>query len=189
MLERLQGTLADLRESQARLTSAQRLACLGSWSLELGSNHVYCSDEFRRIYSIGPHEIPLTREIILGRIHSEDRQRFRNALQACLQEGRPFRLDHRTIELNGSERILHSQGERISSQGRRLRVEGTVQDITERKLVEEEIRYLAYHDSLTGLGNRRLLKERLSLSLDEARRHGGMVGVLFLDLDVSSPSF
>jgi diguanylate cyclase (GGDEF)-like protein len=46
-----------------------------------------------------------------------------------------------------------------------------------------EVRHLAYHDTLTGLGNRRLFKERLSLALEEARRDALGVAVLFLDLD------
>jgi diguanylate cyclase (GGDEF)-like protein/PAS domain S-box-containing protein len=183
MLDRLQRTLADLEQSRARLTSAQHLAHLGSWSVELGSNLVHASEEFCRIYSIEDRESPLTPDLLLSRVHPQDRDGLRKAFQHCLEDGRPFRMDHRTIKLDGSERILHSRAEQVFSDDGRPRMEGTVQDITERKLVEEQIRYLAYHDSLTGLGNRRLLKERLSLSMDEARRKDCIVGVLFLDLD------
>jgi diguanylate cyclase (GGDEF)-like protein/PAS domain S-box-containing protein len=182
MLERLQGSLLELRESQSRLASAQRLARLASWSVDVQSSEMHCSDEFLRIYAIGSEGL-LTQELLTSRIHPDDRERFQSALQACLRDGRSFWLDHRTIELDGSQRILHSRGERISSKGGALRLEGTVQDITDRKLVEEQVRYLAYHDNLTGLGNRRLFKERLSLSLEKARRDSLIVGVLFLDLD------
>jgi diguanylate cyclase (GGDEF)-like protein len=64
-----------------------------------------------------------------------------------------------------------------------LRAEGTVQDITERKLVEEQVRYLANHDTLTGLGNRRLFYDLLQASVQEARAQGSLVGVLLVDLD------
>ena len=46
-----------------------------------------------------------------------------------------------------------------------------MQDVTERKRAEEQIRYLAYHDSLTGLGNRLLFKERLEMAVAQARRN------------------
>lgn len=56
-------------------------------------------------------------------------------------------------------------------------------DITERKLAEERVQFLAYYDALTGLPNRTLLKDRLSKALARARRHQGKVALLFLDLD------
>jgi diguanylate cyclase (GGDEF)-like protein/PAS domain S-box-containing protein len=60
---------------------------------------------------------------------------------------------------------------------------GVLSDITDRKRAEQELRYLANYDTLTGLPNRSLLGERLAHALIRARRHGSKVGVLFLDLD------
>jgi diguanylate cyclase (GGDEF)-like protein/PAS domain S-box-containing protein len=56
-------------------------------------------------------------------------------------------------------------------------------DITEKKRAEQELRYLANFDTLTGLPNRALLSERLARAIVRARRHDTMVAVLFLDLD------
>jgi diguanylate cyclase (GGDEF)-like protein/PAS domain S-box-containing protein len=61
--------------------------------------------------------------------------------------------------------------------------EGTVEDISERKVAEERIQYLAYYDALTGLPNRTLLQDRLSNALARARRQKDKVALLFLDLD------
>jgi diguanylate cyclase (GGDEF)-like protein/PAS domain S-box-containing protein len=61
--------------------------------------------------------------------------------------------------------------------------EGTVEDITERKLAQQQVNYLAYYDTLTGLPNRMLLQDRLSNALAAAGRIGGKAAVLFLDLD------
>ena len=58
-----------------------------------------------------------------------------------------------------------------------------MQDLTERRRTEQQIRYLAYHDGLTGLGNRLMFSERIELAIAQARRHGTRLGVLFLDLD------
>ena len=69
-----------------------------------------------------------------------------------------------------------------SAQGQEI-LEATLIDITDRKSAEEQIRYQAYHDTLTGLPNRALFKERLSLAVAHAQRRGRQVAVLFLDLD------
>ena len=58
-----------------------------------------------------------------------------------------------------------------------------VRDITERTYAEEQIKHLAYHDALTNLPNRLLLKDRLSVALSHAHREGSSLAVLFLDLD------
>jgi diguanylate cyclase (GGDEF)-like protein/PAS domain S-box-containing protein len=60
---------------------------------------------------------------------------------------------------------------------------GLIRDITERKTAEQQIEYQAYHDALTGLANRRLFQEHLTLALALAGRRRRLVAVLFLDLD------
>jgi len=172
-----------LYRTQERLQSAQRLARLGNWVLDAHKGALQHFGEFARIYDIPASEEPLTLDALCRRLHPDDRDRFSSVIEDCLQNGTPFRLDHRVITRDGEERTLHSQGERIAREGRPARLEGTVQDITDRKVVEEQIRYLAYHDSLTGLGNRRLFKERLELALREAGNEGRMVAVMFLDID------
>jgi diguanylate cyclase (GGDEF)-like protein/PAS domain S-box-containing protein len=67
--------------------------------------------------------------------------------------------------------------------GARTHWVGVLTDITDRKRAEQELRYLANYDTLTGLPNRTLLGERLAHALIRARRHGSRVAVLFLDLD------
>jgi diguanylate cyclase (GGDEF)-like protein/PAS domain S-box-containing protein len=60
---------------------------------------------------------------------------------------------------------------------------GIAQDITDRKLVEEKMNHMAYHDDLTGLPNRRLFRQKLNLALEEAKQAQRMLAVFFLDLD------
>lgn len=66
-------------------------------------------------------------------------------------------------------------------------VEGTLVDITERKVAEDKVQSLAYYDALTGLPNRILLRDRLSNALAAARRHKHKVAILFFDLDAFKP--
>ncbi|MFP7297127.1 EAL domain-containing protein [Neobacillus niacini] len=64
-----------------------------------------------------------------------------------------------------------------------IRIDRIVVDITKRKSAEEKLTFLAFHDSLTGLPNRRKLDHELHKVLSEAREKEKMVGVIFLDLD------
>ena len=64
-----------------------------------------------------------------------------------------------------------------------LIVAATLVDITDRKRAEEEVRYKAHHDVLTGLPNRALFKDRLTIALNYAHRAGSQLAVLCLDLD------
>jgi PAS domain S-box-containing protein len=65
----------------------------------------------------------------------------------------------------------------------RPRLLATVRDISDRRLAEEQVQFLAYYDALTGLPNRTLLKDRVSKALAAARRQEHKVAFLFLDLD------
>jgi diguanylate cyclase (GGDEF)-like protein/PAS domain S-box-containing protein len=71
----------------------------------------------------------------------------------------------------------------VDDDGTVLGVVGVIRDITDRKAAEQQIEYQAYHDALTGLANRRLFQEHLSLALALAQRRSKQVAVLFLDLD------
>ena len=62
-------------------------------------------------------------------------------------------------------------------------IEGTIIDITARKAAQEQVEYQAYHDVLTGLPNRLLFRDRISVALAHARRSRRAVAVMFLDLD------
>lgn len=99
-----------------------------------------------------------------------------------------------TIHLNQIEkRYIRKNGEIIwvqltasilrDANGHPLYFITQVEDITERKLTEERIRHLAYHDSLTNLPNRRLLLDRLTIAFDFAKRHQLILALMFLDLD------
>ncbi|PYQ50867.1 MAG: diguanylate cyclase [Acidobacteria bacterium] len=62
-------------------------------------------------------------------------------------------------------------------------IEGTIIDISERKAAQEQVEYQAYHDVLTGLPNRLLFRDRISVALAHARRARRTVAIMFLDLD------
>jgi diguanylate cyclase (GGDEF)-like protein len=89
----------------------------------------------------------------------------------------------RLIRRDGETRVVHVLGECVTDpSGVLQRMFGTVHDVTERKLLQDEIEHLAFHDPLTGLANRRLFLDRLGQALAE-QRSGRRCAVLFLDLD------
>ncbi|MDH3212979.1 MAG: EAL domain-containing protein [Myxococcales bacterium] len=181
---RMNEVLDDLRRSQERLARAQRIARLGNWELDLAAQRFTASEELCRLYGLGPSEGELSLEVLLDRVHVDDRGPVRNAVERCASEGTAFSVDHRVNLPGGRLRNLHLQADAIPDEaGRPIALSGTAQDITDRKRAEEEIRFLAYHDGLTRLANRRLFSERLRFALAHARRHRETVAVLFLDLD------
>ena len=120
----------------------------------------------------------------LRRVHEDDRERCRVASLATQAQGAPYQIDFRVYLPSGEVRWMHSRGKAIlDPNGEITRVIGVSQDITERKRQEEEARFLAYHDTLTGLPNRRLLDDRLAQAVFLAQRRDTRVAVMVIDLD------
>lgn len=100
---------------------------------------------------------------------------FRVACKGESAEERSFEVNLVPIELD----LPKGAG------GRALlsRMYGIARDVTDKKVVENRLTYLAYHDVLTGLPNRALFRDRLCLAMVQARRSGSMVAAMFVDLD------
>ena len=130
-----------LKESEARLEHAQRMALLGHWEFSAGGSVAEWSDEVYRIFGLNRREFEPSIEGFLSRVHSKDRERCQDTIRAATLQGKPFELDHRILCPDGSERIVHQHGEPIfDEQGRVVRVIGTVQDVTENRRLEEQLR-------------------------------------------------
>jgi diguanylate cyclase (GGDEF)-like protein len=181
---RMSDAVRQLATSERRLSKAQHSARLGNWEIDLRDGSFTCSEELADLYCVRDGRSAVTPELLLASVHPEDRQIVRGAAERARQEGSSIDLDHRVLTPAGEERHLHLHAElAFDASGQPIELSGTAQDITERKRAEAEVRFLAYHDSLTGLGNRRLFRERLSHALAQARRSNAIVAVLFLDLD------
>jgi PAS domain S-box-containing protein len=181
---RARRTLEELRRSQVRLASAQRIARLGHWERDVRTNEMAWSDEIYRLFGLEPGSCAPSQETYLNLVHPEDRERVVRADEEALAGVKPYNLDLRIRTGDGEVRFLHDQAEIVPDEhGRPARMAGTLQDITDRKRAEEQIRLLAYYDGLTRLPNRVLSMERLKLALENARRQSRTLAVLFLDLD------
>jgi diguanylate cyclase (GGDEF)-like protein/PAS domain S-box-containing protein len=176
--------LDELRESQASLQEAQRIARLGSWEWILETHTMRWSDETFRIFGQEPSSIEASEENFWKFIHSDDRRRVQEALATALQEGKGFSLEHRVALPSGTVTHVRHQTEVLPATWRQpSRISGTIQDMTEHTIARERIQYLAHYDSLTGLANRRLFHEQLAQALVAAGEQNSCVALLYLDLD------
>jgi diguanylate cyclase (GGDEF)-like protein/PAS domain S-box-containing protein len=116
-------------------------------------------------------------------IHPSSREQVKKrGLARQRGESVPTRYEVKLLTKSGEERWVDFMAATIEFDGEPA-VLGTAFDITERKQAEETIRHLAYHDGLTGLPNRTLFEDRLTVTLAQARRKKGIAAVMFLDLD------
>jgi diguanylate cyclase (GGDEF)-like protein/PAS domain S-box-containing protein len=174
----------ELRQSEARLASAQRIARLGNWERHLKTGAIHWSEQIYRLFGVTPGSFTPTLESFLERLHAEDRELVGRATEEAVRGDRPYNLDLRILLPDGSVRFVHEQAEVMTdASGEAVTLAGTTQDISERKQAEEQIRFLAYYDGLSKLPNRMLFMEKLSLALETARRQSHTHAILFLDLD------
>ncbi len=172
-----------LRESEARYRAMAEQSADWIWAVDLQGRHVfsnqrgaamlgYTVDEFLAMDSgegVHPDDLPLFHENFRKAVAA--RQGWQNVV---------LRRRHR----DGSYRILESNASPLFSEaGRLIGFQGVDRDITERKQAEERIQFLAHHDSLTGLPNRILLRDRFEHARDIAGKSKTHVAMLFLDLD------
>jgi len=121
----------------------------------------------------------------LETIHPDDRERYETEIERSAATGEDYAVEYRMRHKHTGEWIW------VRDMSRLVRVEGDAHpywhgvmiDITERKRLEEQIAFLAYHDSLTELPNRKRFGEELELALARAGRTGASVAVAFLDLN------
>jgi PAS domain S-box-containing protein len=129
-----------LQDSEARLEEAQRIAHVGYWARDFDTDGFTWSDETYRIFGLAPQERPIDFAGLQELIYPEDRQSMVRAMAAALGGAR-YDVEYRVVRPNGEVRIVHSQGDVTWDEaGRPRRIFGTVQDITERRRAEEELR-------------------------------------------------
>jgi len=131
-----------LKESESSLSQAEQMAHLGHWRWTPGDDTVRCSQQALRILGFGDDESP-TRplsELVL-RAHPDDLRSLRSAIERTLAEGPDVDIDHRIVRPDGSERLVHQTARVVPAAGdRALHVLWTIQDITDSKTIENELR-------------------------------------------------
>ena len=130
-----------LRESEAKLEEAQRIARIGWWERDFRTNHVALSEEVCRTFGVQPVDLPHWQGRWLEVIHPEDRARVAEASAAAVRGGPRYDVEYRVVRPDGTVRIVHSQGNVTwDDSGQPVRQFGVLQDITELRRAEEELR-------------------------------------------------
>lgn len=178
--------LAALRESEGRLSNAQRIAHMGNWDLDIQTNTLHWSDQIYEIFGIEKTRFGANYEAFIARVHPDDRARMEQAQRAALDGDAILDIEHRILLPDGTVKHVHELGELVrDAAGEPLRLTGTVADITHRKMLENALRERAQE--------MQLLSQRLSTVEETERRNihrelhdqvGANLSALKLDLDL-----
>ena len=130
----------QLATGHVMLERAQQVAHIGSWVNDHLTGRLEWTAESRRIFGLEDHAFPRTVDELLQRVHADDRDAFRAAYQR-LQERGSYDVEHRLLRPDGEVIWVHQRADvERDANGRRLRTIGTIQDVTGRRRLEEQLR-------------------------------------------------
>jgi diguanylate cyclase (GGDEF)-like protein/PAS domain S-box-containing protein len=190
------GTHTDIagrRAAENRLHEADAiwklaLECSGDgvwdWHVQAGVEHF--SERYLRLYGFEPGDVDATPEAFDARTHPDDLARMAQDRDDHFSGRTPiYHNEHRVLSRDGQWKWVLSRGMVIArdAAGNPLRMVGTHTDITARKHQETLVWQQARVDTLTGLPNRRALRERIERALAQRAVSGDELAVLFVDLD------
>lgn len=153
--------------------------------LDLDGRRLYNNPSYARIFG-DPEDMKGTDSF--AEIHPDDREYVKRLFKETVQTGIGLQTEYRFVLADGSIRRMESCGDLIkNSRGQASRVLVVSRDITARKQAEEQIRNLAFYDTLTQLPNRRMLDDRLNQTMTASKRSGRYGALMFLDMDNFKP--
>jgi two-component system, sensor histidine kinase and response regulator len=127
-----------LERQRAQLVKAQAIGRFGSWRRDLVTNVVEWSDEMCRICGVDPESV-IRFDQFLQVTHPDDRDRLHDVVCAAIAERGAFVCEYRIVRPDGAVRVIESRGEVVvGDDGALLQIDGTGQDITERRQAENE---------------------------------------------------
>ena len=161
-------------EERYRLLVERNLA--GVYRTTIDGKILDCNDAFARMFGYTTRDEMLAQPAQSLYYEEEDRTRLVNTMREQKSvsnlEMRMRRADEAPIWVIENATLMDDGV-----------LEGTIIDITDRKVAQQQVEYQAYHDALTGLPNRGLFRDRISMALAHARRTKRGAAVLFLDID------
>ena len=132
-----------LRRSEQRYSLAQRAANIGSWDWNILTGELVWSEQIEPMFGFAEGKFDGTYQTFLNCIHPQDRQFVIDSVEACIEHGEDYAIEHRIVWPDGTVRWVSETGDVVRDEhGKATRMVGIVQDFTRRKKAEEEIRKL-----------------------------------------------
>lgn len=162
LLKSLEKENEARKKSEKALVEAQKLAHLGSYEINFKTDKINCSEEVLNIFGVDSEQEINTRDCLLSFVHADEVPGVIENINKVMEEKSTADFIFRILRQDGEERIINMRMiPQFDDRQDHIGNFGTIQDITRIRKTEEEIRYLSYHDYLTGLFNRRFYEEVL----------------------------
>jgi two-component system cell cycle sensor histidine kinase/response regulator CckA len=130
-----------LKRNERQLAESQKIARLGNWNLNLLDKKFYCSNELFKIFGIPPEMDNINYKKFLRLFHPDDRKFIQKSIHDIVYNKRLFNHIHHIIRPDSEERTVHQQIKVIYNiKNKPVEIIGTIQDITEQKKLEQELR-------------------------------------------------
>ncbi len=129
-----------LRRNQAILAEAQRIAKLGYWEYNPADSSIEWSEQTFLIFGFAPDQKAPSLSEIGQRIHPDDRELYAKVVEEAITKGRPYKIELRIILPDNSLRYVEAIAKLEIMDGKTVKLFGSVLDITDRKLIEQELR-------------------------------------------------
>jgi diguanylate cyclase (GGDEF)-like protein/PAS domain S-box-containing protein len=174
-----------LLESNERLVLAQKAGRVGLFDIDLISGKALWTAQLEELFGLPPGGLGADYTSWAQRMHPEDRPAVEAEFARWMRERRKrVEFEYRFIRSDGQQRWMTAAAEiGYLPDGKPARMTGTTVDSTERKRLEQKIMHMVHHDMLTGLPNRRLFLDIVTIEMAQARRNDRKFALLFLDLD------
>jgi PAS domain S-box-containing protein len=128
-----------LSKANDNLREAQRLARVGNFDWDLVTNEMWWSDEIFELLGGVKSELEVSYESFLTQVHPDDLEYVKKTTAESIAAIKPFEIEFRCVLPGGAEKYSHVRAEVFAEGGRAVRISGTAQDVTERKLHEKKI--------------------------------------------------
>lgn len=160
----------SLKYSEERYALAQRVANIGSWDWDIRTGKLKWSEEIEPMFGFAPGKFEGSYETFLECVHPQDRQHVVDSVNACIEEGKDYDIEHRIVLSDGTVRWVLETGNVVRNENNKaIRMLGIVKDVTERKEAEEILkRDKEIFERLVNERTQELLK--VQAELDKAKR-------------------
>ncbi len=159
----------EVRQNRLRQAAARRIAKLAFWEWRLSDDSLRWSDDLEAVIGVAGHPIGQVKDFFAA-VHPDDRARAQRLMNLVRQAQGQIEMELR-VSIGGHDRLVRMVGERGIQGSDNDLVLGAFQDVTDLRQTEALVDYLALHDDLTDLANRRLFLRRIAETLEELKSH------------------